>query len=340
MLPSMILQRFGGFVVKRGTWALFTEPTLQSSFNNGGLSSLRLLCTTTASSSTANTSTTSSTTANTSSSSSASSSENTEPPRTRRTKSRPTIRDLDKAEAMSEVDSLKMRVEFARVRGRTGEEEIEKELEANAAKGKSELNKKVIEMALIETFDQLYPVASFHSKWLFNLSRRWAGDDFAAQYLLRNKGKNWYIFVATRTLKLWRETMEDFVKDINQSVVAQKVTIPTLLELFVTYYLETEPRKKNTYLEDEVCPTTMKSLKEVMKGCTDNLQDDFMFQFYTLMIKEYPGLVQLLTEEELRELLGDASQRLSGESRQQLHNEIRNSEILNKMPSLMELASA
>jgi len=234
-----------------------------------------------------------------------------------------------------EFNEFKNRVQLARLRGEQGEKDMEAELDKLGANGMTDYNKRICDRSINEIYDVLYPYG-FHSVWLYKVCRKWAGDELTCAYLLKNKGKNWYIFAPRRQINLWQECVEDFIAG---PLVGEKVTVTNVLDLLKTYYMDIEERKQYTFLEEMIEPPPVKDFQKLVKTCADNIQDeDNLAFFYTKFVRDYPTAIPMLTGTQIHDLLKECIDRLIDSLNiKNLQQEIVNNEKLRGMEEVMVL---
>ncbi len=134
-------------------------------------------------------------------------------------------------------ERFRYRILMARVEGEEEMKRIEQEIEDNLQQGENRRNRAAIESGLMQTQWKLRPLG-FHSKWLWGLARKYCGDAFAVEYLLKSRTNlhNWYIFCPTRQLCLWRDILDDLITSATPSLDAKKVTISQLLDCIGVYH--------------------------------------------------------------------------------------------------------
>jgi len=231
---------------------------------------------------------------------------------------------------VAEFNAFKNRLQLARLRGEAGEQEAERELEQNAANGLQDKNKRAVEVGLMEIYDTLFPLG-FHSVWLYGLGKKYSGYEFSAKYLLKNKGKNWVLFVPRRQINLWQECTKDFLTTCNDALTRNEISVSDVLDIITVYHVDTLERDKYTFLDDQIEKPVIKPVHEVVKMTVDSFNEENALKLYIRMLTEHPLIIQHLQPEELRDLLAVFLDNISEENAKTLKQEIKNSEHAKNM---------
>lgn len=231
---------------------------------------------------------------------------------------------------VAEFNAFKNRLQLARLRGEAGEQEAERELEQNAANGLQDKNKRAVEVGLMEIYDTLFPLG-FHSVWLYGLGKKYSGYEFTAKYLLKNKGKNWVLFVPRRQINLWQECTKDFLTTCNDALSNNEISVSDVLDIITVYHVDTLERDKYTFLDDQIEKPVIRPVHEVVKMAVESLTEENAVKFYTRMLTEHPLIIQHLQPEELRDLLVVFLDNISAENAKLLQQEIKNAESVKNM---------
>lgn len=237
---------------------------------------------------------------------------------------------------VAEFNAFKNRLQLARLRGEAGEQEAERELEQNAQNGLQDKNKRAVEVGLMEIYDTLFPLG-FHSVWLYKLGKKYSGYEYIARYLMKNKGKNWVLFVPRRQINLWQECARDFLTTCDPHLAANEINVSDVLDILTVYYIDTLERDKYTFLDDQIEKPTILPVKDVVKFTADSLSEPVLVKFYTRLVTEHPLIMQNLKPEELRDLLAEAIGRLNPENAAQLKKDVRAAESVQNLTEVKDL---
>lgn len=231
---------------------------------------------------------------------------------------------------VAEFNAFKNRLQLARLKGEEGEHEAERELEQNETNGLHDKNKRALEVGLMEIYDTLFPLG-FHSVWLYKLGKKYSGFEFTAKYLLKNKGKNWVLFVPRRQINLWQECAKDFLTTCNDALAKGEISVSDVLDIITVYHVDTLERDKYTFLDDQIEKPVIYPLHEIITMTIETLEEEVALKFYIRMITEHPLIIQTLKPEELRDLLAAFIDRISPEHAKQLKQEIKNADAVKNM---------
>jgi len=217
------------------------------------------------------------------------------------------------------AESFRYRILMARIEGPEEMKKIEEEIESNFQKGENDKNKAAIESGLMQTQWKLRPLG-FHSKWLWSLSRKYCGDDFAVKYLVQSRKNlyNWYLFAPTRQIVLWRECVDDLITNCNDSLNEKKITVSDLVDSISVYHVDTEERNQYTYLEDQITGYKPPHCSEKLKLLQDNLEDKYLLELYSKLIIDFQPFMKLCTEEDFLGILRPALERMTEGERAKL----------------------